>query len=425
MRLRVRKSQVNGDIVVPGSKSHTIRAVAIAAMADGVSYIRDPLKSADTLAAIDAATALGAEVKIEDGVWIVRGTGGRMKDCGGVIDMRNSGTSLRIFSGLAALADFEVSFDGDASLRTRPMSNLLDALGPLGVTSRSSSGGKCPLSLKGPLKGGRTVVDGKSSQFLTALLFAAPLAENDCEITVVNLNEVPYVRITLGWMERQGIEMEYADDLSFFHIPGGQCYKPFDAVIPADFSTATFPLTAAAVTGGQVEIGNLDFNDLQGDKVVFDYFAAMGMDIEKFPEFTRVTANGVLKGIEIDMNSTPDALPAMAVAAAMSRGRTVLKNVAQARIKETDRIACMTRELRKMGANVEELPDGMIIDGSGLHGAELDGCHDHRIVMALAIAGMVADGETVISTAEAADVTYPDFVRDFRELGADMEIIED
>ena len=230
MRLRVRKSQVNGDIVVPGSKSHTIRAVAIAAMADGVSYIRDPLKSADTLAAIDAATALGAEVKIEDGVWIVRGTGGRMKDCGGVIEMRNSGTRLRIFSGLAALADFEVSFDGDASLRTRPMSNLLDALGPLGVTSRSSSGGKCPLSLKGPLKGGRTVVDGKSSQFLTALLFAAPLAENDCEITVVNLNEVPYVRITLGWMERQGIEMEYADDLSFFHIPGGQCYKP----LPAD-----------------------------------------------------------------------------------------------------------------------------------------------------------------------------------------------
>ncbi len=423
MQFKIKTSQVNGLIAVPGSKSHTIRAVAIATMADGTSYIRSPLISADTMAAVDAARSLGAEVDMADGVWTVKGTGGKLKDSGKVIDMKNSGTSTRIFCGLAALADFDVSFDGDKSLRARPMSNLLDALKPLGVVSESVDG-KCPFKLKGPLKGGHTVVDGKSSQFLTALLFAAPLAENDCEIDVVNLNEVPYVRITMGWMERQGIKFEYTKDLSHFSIPGGQRYKAFDSVIPADFSTATFPLMAAAVTGGKVDIANLDFDDLQGDKEVFDYFEKMGTKITKLTDITSVDGASELKGIEIDMNHTPDALPAVAVAAAMSSGRTVLKNVAHARIKETDRIECMTRELRKMGANVEELPDGMVIDGSGLHGAVVDGCDDHRIVMALTIAGMAADGETTVTTAEAAGVTYPEFVKDFTALGADITVID-
>ncbi len=423
MQFKVKASQVNGRIAVPGSKSHTIRAVAIATMAEGTSFIRSPLISADTLAAADAARSLGAVVDMADGVWTVKGTGGKLKDPGRIIDMKNSGTSLRIFSGLAALADFDVAFDGDKSLRSRPMSNLLDALKPLGVVSESVDG-KCPMKLKGPLKGGHTVVNGKSSQFLTALLFAAPLAEQDCEIDVVKLNEIPYVRITMGWMERQGIKFEYAEDLSHFSIPGRQCYKAFDSVIPADFSTATFPLMAAAVTGGKVDIANLDFSDLQGDKVVFDYFEKMGIKITRSADITSVDGSPELNGIEIDMNSTPDALPAVAVAAAMSSGRTVLKNVEQARIKETDRIACMTRELRKMGANVEELPDGMIIDGSGLNGAVVDGCDDHRIVMALTIAGMVADGETTVTTAEAAGVTYPEFVKDFKALGADITVIE-
>lgn len=423
MKFKVGKSKLSGAISVPGSKSHTIRAVAIAMMADGVSQIRGALSSADTLSSVDAARAFGAEVAFDGDLWTVKGVGGKLRRPSGVVDLKNSGTSLRIFTGLAATADFSTTFDGDDSLRTRLMGSLLDALSQLGARHESANG-KCPLTVSGPIRGGAATVDGKSSQFLTSLLFATPLAEGDTELKVVRLNEIPYVWISIGWLRRQGIEFEHAEDLSWFKIRGGQRYRAFDSVIPADFSTATFPLAAAAVCGGRVEILNLDFSDLQGDKEVFKYFASMGVKVEQGDGVTTVEGSDGLRGVEIEMNSTPDALPAMAAAAAFAKGRTVLRNVAQARIKETDRIACMTRELRKMGAVIEELEDGMVIEGGSLRGAEVDGCHDHRIVMALTIAGLAAEGETVVSTAEAAAVTYPNFADDFRKLGADIELIE-
>ena len=303
------------------------------------------------------------------------------------------------------------------------MSNVLEALQPLGVTYEAVAG-KCPLTVCGPLRGGKTTVDGRSSQFVTALLFAVPFAPQDSEITVVNLNEIPYVEITIDWLRKLNIDFDYAPDYSRFTVRGRQHFPAFDLAIPADFSTATFPLTAAAVTGGEVTIKHLDFADRQGDKAVFDYFSSMGADVVK-GQTTRVRMPGKLRAIEVDLNRTPDALPALAVAAALATGRTWLKNVPQARIKETDRIACMTRELRKMGATIEELPDGMVITGGKLHGAAVDGCSDHRIVMALAIAGLAADGITTVSTAEAAGVTYPAFVEDFQRLGADIKVLQD
>jgi len=424
MRLQVKKSRIQGEISVPGSKSHTIRAVAAAAMADGASHIRSALFSADTDAAVAAARAFGAVVDLSDPQdWLIAGINGEIQRPAGVVDLLNSGTSLRIFTALAALADFPVSFDGDASLRTRVMKNVLDALQPLGVTSHSLDG-KCPLTVCGPLRGGHTRVDGKSSQFVTALLFAAPFAPEDTVMEVVNLNEVPYVEITIDWLHRLGVDFDYAADYSWFKVRGRQHFSAFDLAIPADFSTATFPLAAAAVTGGEVLIHNLDFKDRQGDKAVFDYFTDMGVEVIKGAA-TQVRMAHPLQAIEVDLNRTPDALPAMAAVAACAKGKTWLKNVPQARIKETDRIACMTRELRKMGAAIEELPDGMVITGGKLHGAEVDGCHDHRIVMALTIAGLAAEGITTVSTAEAADVTYPAFVTDFQRLGADINVLHD
>lgn len=377
------------------------------------------------MSCLSAAQALGAEINKGDDIWTVSGTGGQLVNKVERIDIGNSGTSLRIFTALAATADFQATFDGDHSIRTRPMKTLLDALCNLGVQCQSTEG-KCPLSVKGPIKGGETDVDGKSSQFLSALLFSTPLARQDSIIRVNDLHEKPYVEITLDWLRKQNIELEHNQELSEFRVRGSQAYHPFDLTIPADFSTATFPLLAAAITGGTVSIRNLDFQDRQGDKAVFDFFRQMGVIVEKMPSLTRVTnPSGDLNGIEIDLNNTPDALPAMAVAAAVANGRTTLKNVAQARIKETDRIECMSNELRKMGAQVEELADGMIIEGSGrLNGAELMGYEDHRIVMALAVAGLVAEGETVINGSEAASVTYPGFVNDFRNIGADITEID-
>jgi 3-phosphoshikimate 1-carboxyvinyltransferase len=302
------------------------------------------------------------------------------------------------------------------------MAPLLDALSELGVTAVSESG-RPPLSVHGPLLGGDAVVDGKSSQFVTALLIASPLAPRETRIRVRNLHERPYVEMTIDWLRRQKIVFTHSPDFTDFRIAPNQAYQPFDRSIPADFSTAAFPLLAAAVTGGEALIRNLDFDDYQGDKAVFDYVSEMGMKVEKGRDSVLVRADGPLRGIEIDLNATPDALPAMAVAAAFAKGRTVLKNVAQARIKETDRIRCMTLELRKMGITVEEMPDGMIIEGGNPRGAAVDGYDDHRIVMALAIAGLAAEGETTVEGAAAAAVTYPEFLRDLRSLGADISEI--
>ena len=422
MDIRVKKSQVKGIISVPGSKSHTIRAVAVATMAEGISVIHSPLESEDTRSCLKAAVLFGAKVEETPECWRGTGTGGRFKDPGHTIDMGNSGTSLRIFSGLSALAGFKVTFDGDDSLRTRPMGPLLDALALLGVKTESSDG-KCPVSIQGPLPGGKTSVNGKSSQFLTSLLFAAPLAAQDTEISVFNLNERPYVEITLGWLDRLGIKYERSADMSWFKIYGRQHYPHFEWTIPADFSTAAFPLGAAALAGGEIEIRNLDFSDLQGDKAVFDFFDRMGVEVKRGALSTIVRPGRELNGIDADLNATPDALPLMSAVAACGRGTTRLLNVPQARIKETDRIACMTRELRKMGAKITELEDGMVIEGTKLRGAVVDGYGDHRIVMAMAIAGLAAEGETIVKGAEAAAVTYPDFIKDFVSLGADFKII--
>lgn len=420
MKLEVSRSKIIGEISVPGSKSHTIRAVAIAAMADGTSKIHGPLISGDTLSSLNAASAFGAGIDKRKDLWIIKGVAGKPSMKQGVIDVGNSGTTLRIFGGLSSISSHKTEFDGDDSLRTRHMAPVLSALEMLGAKTVSNDG-KCPLSIQGPIRGGKTTVEGKSSQFLTAVLLAVPLIEGDTEISVFNLNEKPYVEITLDWLNRQNIKFEYSNDLMSFKIKGGQTYKPFELTVPADFSTATFPLVAAAVTGGEVVIKNLDFNDRQGDKEVFSYLEKMGMNIKRGFENTIVRSSGKFNGTDIDLNSTPDALPAMAVAACFATGTTRLLNVPQARIKETDRITCMTCELRKMGADVEELPDGMIIRNSKLHGAEVESHHDHRIAMALAIAGLNSEGKTVVKNAESAAVTYPEFVDDFKKIGADFQ----
>ncbi len=271
------------------------------------------------------------------------------------------------------------------------------------------------------LRGGATKVDGTTSQFLTSLLFALPLLREDSTIELEFLHEKPYVGITLAWLDALGIRWSGSGDMLHWRIPGGQSYRAFERVIPADFSTAAFPLVAAAVAGEGVEIRNLDFDDAQGDKLVFALLEEMGARIRRGGELFVEPAPGRLQGRTLDLNATPDALPVMAVAAALADGETRLVNVPQARVKETDRIAVMTAELTKMGAEIEELPDGMVIRGGSLHGAKVHSHGDHRIGMALAVAGLAARGETVVGEIEAAEVTYPEFIRDFRALGAGFE----
>jgi 3-phosphoshikimate 1-carboxyvinyltransferase len=420
MKIKSVSSVLSGQILIPASKSHTIRAVAIAAMADGVSVLKNPLLSDDARSAVQGAVEMGAKTDLGKD-WIIRGIDGLPGSQCRFINVGNSGTSLRILTALCALGAHPVTFDGDKSIRQRPMEPLLSALQQLGVTLLDSAGGKCPFTIQGPIKGGKTVVNGISSQFLTALLIACPLAPRDTEIVVENLNEKPYVEITLDWMRFMGIRFEQRG-LDWFMVYGKQHYHSFERLIPADFSSATFPLCAAAITGSEVLIRGLDFTDHQGDKAVFAFFEKMGVKLKHTARGVLVKG-GDLKGTDIDMNDTPDALPAMAVAGCYASGITRLLNVPQARLKECDRIRASAEELRKMGARIEELEDGLVIHQSDLVGTDLHGYGDHRMVMALTIAGLAARGATTVDTADAARVTYPSFIEDMKALGAGIQLL--
>lgn len=420
MKLLVEPSTLSGSARIPGSKSHTIRALVIATLADGVSELRAPLDSLDTQACVGVCRALGAEIEL-GGEWRIAGTGGKPKCPDNVIDVANSGTTLRIALTLAALGEGWTVFTGDEQIRARPAGPLLEALRGLGAQAFSTRGNGCaPIAVRGPLRGGRVGIACPTSQYLTSLLIGCPLAEGDTEIEVTELNEAPYVEMTLGWLDRQGIRYE-RDELRRFRMCGGQSYGAFQRAIPADFSSATFFFVAAAVTGSEVTLLGLDRGDTQGDKAVLDVLAAMGAEVEWQADGGVRVRGGELKGGEFDLNATPDALPALAVAGCFASGETRLVNVPQARIKETDRIGVMREELTKMGASVEELPAGLVVRGGGLKGASVDGHGDHRVVMALAVAGLAAEGRTEVAGAEAAAVTFPNFVELMQSLGARIE----
>jgi len=421
MHIVVERSRLQGSIDIPSSKSHTIRAVVIASLAGGTSCIRNPLDSGDARSAVHGCRALGAE--IETGrEWVVTGVAGSPRLRVPRVDLGNSGTSLRLLTGAAALQDQEVFFDGDDSLRTRPLQSLLDALNTLGASARSLNGnGCCPVGVRGRMRGGMTAVSGVTSQFLSSLLISTPLLARDTEIHVPALNEKPYVEMTLAWLREQNIRYERTG-WERFYIKGGQQYRHFEKKVPGDFSSAVFPLCAAAITSSSLLLKGLSMSDTQGDKEVFTMRPSMGASIQVTAEGILVSP-GELTGTELDLNSTPDALPALAVVGCCAKGETVLRNVAQARIKETDRIRVMAAELSKMGASVAELDDGLIIRQSTLAGARLRGHHDHRIVMALSLAGMVAEGETEIDTAESIDVTFPGYIEKMCALGARIRLL--
>jgi 3-phosphoshikimate 1-carboxyvinyltransferase len=424
MRLICRKSRLHGEVRIPGSKSHTIRAVAIASLAEGVSTIRAPLHSNDTLAAVGAYRALGAKIHLAPEEWRVEGTAGEVRTPDDVIDVRNSGVTLRTALGTCALLRRGMAvLTGDEQIRRRPAGPLAASLNDLGADVRSTrETGTAPFVVRGRLRGGATTIEGTTSQYVTGLLINTPLADGDSVIEVVKLNEAPYVEMTLDWLRRQGIRFEQ-DGLTRFRVPGGQTYRPVDRAIPADFSSATFFVGAGALDDNDVILVGLDLSDTQGDKAVLGYVAQMGARVDSVARGIRVRP-GELTGCEIDLNATPDALPTLAVLGCFARGTTRLVNVPQARIKETDRIAVMAAELARLGARVEELPDGIVVHESALRGAEVDGHGDHRVVMALAVAGCSIPGTTVVHGAEAAAVTFPGFVECMRGLGADIRVEE-
>jgi 3-phosphoshikimate 1-carboxyvinyltransferase len=421
MRLIVEKTdKINGEAKVPSSKSHTIRGFIFASLAEGKSKLKNALESEDTRAAINACSALGAGIiKKSKGEFEITGFGGSPIIRKREINTLNSGTTANFIISVAALADEKIIIDGDASIRKRPVHPLLSALINLGAKAFSINNDGCPpIEIQGRMAGGATSLDCKSSQYLSSLLITCPLLDQNTEIEVINICEIPYIEMTMKWLDELGIKYQNQDFKKII-IHGKQKYFSFEKTVSSDWSSATFLLIASSMLGQNVVINGLDLSDTQADKDVLTYLKKMGSDI-KVNKKGIIINKSKLHGCELDLNNTPDALPAIAVLGCYADGQTIIKNVAHARIKETDRIKAMTNELSKMGAKVKETDDGMILEHSRLKGAKLKGYNDHRVVMALSLAGMLAEGITEIDTAESINVTFPNYIEVMNNLGAKM-----
>ena len=404
-----RTGQLHGAVTAPPSKSHTHRAVIIASLACGTSTIENPLMSGDCIATMDACRKFGARLDAGD-VLRVEGVGGMPKTPVSDIDVKSSGTTIRFMTAVSALCDGTTNLTGDSSIRARPFGPLLRSLTDLGAErAESINGNGCPpVAITGNLKGGRTVIEGYSSQFISGLLVACPLTKADSEIEAQNMVSRPYVRMTLEHLERAGAKVRH-EALKKFHIEGDQSYGPLNYTVPGDHSSAAFLRAAAYITDSDIEISGLDEHDIQGDRAVTDIMREMRSGDKR----------------EIDLRDTPDLLPVSAVLGCTANGTTILKNAQHARRKESDRISALGTELKKMGADIEERPDGLVVRGSGLRGARLDGHGDHRIVMALAVAALGAQGRSIINGADTLSKSYPRFVDDMARLGANMRVVED
>ncbi|HTX44459.1 MAG TPA: 3-phosphoshikimate 1-carboxyvinyltransferase [Methanocella sp.] len=421
MMAKVKRSEVWGGVEAPPSKSYTHRAVVIGSLGR-YSKIDGPLLSADTLATVEACRAMGAEIKVADDHVEIAGVIGKPKVPGDVVNAANSGTTLRLCTSMAALADGASVFTGDSSLRSRPNGPLIKALNDLGAICYSTRfNGLAPIVVMGPMKGGAVEIDGGvSSQFISSLLISCPFARRDTTINVKGeLKSRPYVEVTLEMLEKAGGKV--ATDYKEFRVEADQEYDLRSYRIPGDFSSASYMLAAGALAG-KVTVNNL-FESKQGDAAILEHLLDMGANVYWDTENGSVTVEqAALKGIDVDVGATPDLVPTLAVLAACADGTTHITNAAHVRYKETDRLHAITTELQKMGADIVEEPDGLVVIGGKLKGAKVDGYDDHRIVMALAVAGLVASGTTTISTAEAVGISYPGFFNDLKRLGAKVEL---
>ena len=422
----ISSGQLKGSVSVPPSKSYTHRSVLMASLAeDGKSRIRNPLLSRDTIATVEACAAMGAKMERKQGLLTITGTRPKVPD--NVVNVENSGTTLRFMSSAFSLAPKgHVVLTGDASIRRRPMQPLLDTLAQLGVQAWSSRGNGCaPIIVEsGGMRGGEASIRGDvSSQFVSSLLISTPLAEIDTTLEVADAVSRPYIEMTLRLLQRYGVRVRNKG-YSAFEVESDQRYKASDFTVPADFSSASFIVAAVAMLGGRVTIENLDASLPQGDARIAEIARSMGAKVTDADGALVVASDGdPLTGGTFDLGDTPDLLPVVAALALRSGSAVEIVGTAHARFKETDRIAIVAKELSKLGVNVKERPDGLkILPTKGkLSAAPLDAHDDHRMFMAFSLASMLIPGGTPIKGAESLDVSYPTFLEDIRRLGAKVK----
>ena len=454
MNLKIKNfSKINGAVKAPSSKSYSHRAVILATLSEGKSKLFDVLYSEDVLSTIRACEALGAKIDKKKEIILkgdksqtvdyleVYGTGGKLHNISkdpssDMVDLANSGTTLRIMTSVAALSDNEVIFTGDDSLKTRPMGALIDALEALGVKIESLGGNnKAPLKVYPGYEGGQTDILGSiSSQFISSILISAPLSKKGVELEVYpEFVSKPYVDMTISILEKFGITIEeenyqfhetckkeHTDCLGVKFNVKPQKYTASDYIVEGDYSSASYLLAATAIAGGYVRVENLFSDSKQGDKFILDVFEDMGANVTVFDDYVSLRSDGNLKGIDVNLANAPDLLLTVAVLGAVAEGKTTITGVSHGRLKETDRIDTTCRELEKLGCKLEEFEDGMTIYGQTIGDGVVESHNDHRLAMAFSLLGLKYDVE--VENGECFDVSFPNFIEIMGEIGIEMEL---
>ena len=411
---------VNAEILPPGSKSLTNRALVCAALASGQSRLSGVLDSEDTRVMVACLQQLGIEVRADWQAKVIEVSGcdGRIPARQAELFVENSGTTIRFLTALCALGEGRFRLDGIERMRQRPIGDLLSALTQLDVEAVSENADDCPPIVvnAGGIAGGKVRIRGDvSSQFLSGLLMAAPYARQPLQISVEGtLVSQPYVAMTLRVMASFGCEVQTAGELQEFSIPNSSRYVGTGYAIEPDASAASYFWAMAAITGGKVLVQGLHSNALQGDVAFCERLAAMGCRVNETADGIAVQG-GSLRGIETDMNAISDTVQTLAAVALFADGPTTIHGVAHNRFKETDRIADLARELRRLGAEVAEFEDGLQIKPGNLHPAMIETYNDHRMAMSMALVGLRVKG-VVIKNPGCTRKTFPDYFERLAEI---------
>ncbi|MEM2103334.1 MAG: 3-phosphoshikimate 1-carboxyvinyltransferase [Candidatus Bathyarchaeia archaeon] len=412
---------LSGEVAAPPSKAYTQRMFIAASMSSGVSNVENYLVSDDTTTTLNAIKAFGAITQAKNNILEVKGVEQpyapkKPVNCG------ESGATLRFLVPVAALANGNTTFTMGPSLSRRPLAPLLDSLKQLGVETYYRAGEPFVKVYGGGIQGGRTILRGDiSSQYVSGLMFACPMARRDTEIVLTTpLESKSYVEMTGEVLTRHEVNFQISEDFRLLKIPHGQKYKPCNHVVPGDFSSAAYILAAAGITSSRIRVKNLNCDTRQGDKVILEILKQAGLEVNVDGEFVEV--GGVLQNaISMDARDAPDLVPICAVLACYTKGISRIYNAGRLRYKESDRLVSTYTELKKMGAEIIIGKDSLIIKGPcEMRGAIIDPYNDHRIAMACAVAALSARGETKILNAECVRKSYPSFFKDLKSLGASV-----
>lgn len=412
MERHIDPSTLKGTIKAPSSKSMTQRAIAAALLADGPSMIHNPSYCDDSLAAMSIAVGLGARIEPSPDKIIVDGTG-ELKET--KLNCGESGLAIRMFSPIAALFPEEIIITGANSLRKRPMGMVEEALKQMGVECKTTCG-LLPLTIKGPIKGGECEIDGSvSSQLLTGLLMALPMAQEDSLIKVINLKSRPYIDMTIQLLRDFGITI-MNDDYSLFRIPGNQKYTPHEYTVEGDWSGAAFLLAAGAING-DLTVTGVKQSSHQSDMAILTALRDAGAKYT-ISDNSITISQSTLKAFSFDATHAPDLFPPLATLASYCEGVTTIKGVSRLKHKESNRGETIRQEFGKLGIKIDLDEDNMKITGGIPSGGKVESHEDHRIAMAMAVTALKASGRVYIKDSQSVGKSYPAFFDDLRSLGA-------